>query len=425
MNEPEKKQGFLTRIVANLKQRRSLSALLVIFASIAFYMLLSNIPAVRKFFGGIFTVLAPFIGGLIIAFLLNPLIVFLERRVFRFMKHRAAHIISTVITFLIALGLIALILYALVPQLISSVSMLYMNLDKYFSSLKELLGGWAAGLDMQLDINSLIGSWSDAIGSATKWINENIDGILGAGKKVGSGIVSAFLALTLSIYIQLDKDNILRGIRRWSLSRMSTDVFTRVNEISQKSNRVFTSYLGGSLIDALIIGTANFIFMIILGMPYPLLISVVVGVTNLIPTFGPIIGGAIGAIIIFLVEPIDALWFLIFTVAIQLIDAYVIKPLIFRDGTGLRPLWVLVAVIIGGGLFGILGMLLGIPVLAIISWLIEQNVTKRLAEKGLDNEGRPIGEAPEPETPPKKHILKKKLMHKAAKSEANLSDKTE
>ena len=130
--------------------------------------------------------------------------------------------------------------------------------------------------------------------------------------------------------------------------------------------------------------------MVILDMPYPLLISVIVGVTNFIPTFGPFIGAIPSLIIILLVRPLDALWFLLWTLVLQFTDGNILKPNLFKGPTGLRPLWVLASIIIGGRLFGIVGMILGIPLLSIVSSILEENISKRLAKRGYDDNGDPV-----------------------------------
>ena len=137
-------------------------------------------------------------------------------------------------------------------------------------------------------------------------------------------------------------------------------------------------------------GVANYLFMLIMGMPYALLITAIVAVTNLIPNFGPFIGAVPSVLILLLIDPWDALWFVVFTVVLQFLDGNVIKPLLFSDSTGLRPVWVLVAIIVGGGVMGIVGMLIGVPLFAIIFYLLNEWLETRLPERGFNLDGHRV-----------------------------------
>ncbi len=374
-----------------LRTRQALANLLIVLCGIAFYMLLENFQVVRRLLSELFSMLSPLIIGAIIAYLLSPIVQFFENRVFGRMKHRKpAHMLSVIITLLLAFGILGLIVTAIIPQLAASVTTLLQNLDGYFEEFKTTLKALSAHVPMlHLDVDALVGTSGEALETCADWVLNNGEEILGGALRFSSSILDFLLAMVLSIYVLFDQKHVAASFRRWGKSIVKPEKHARVGQVIGRCHRIFMNYVGGNLLDALIIGVANFLFLIILGIPYPLLIAMIAAVTNLIPTFGPIIGGIPNFIIILIINPLNALWFLIFTVASQLLDGSLIKPLLFGDSTGLKPLWALAAIIIGGRLFGILGMLLGVPVFAIISTLMDDAIEKRLARKGLDHDGNP------------------------------------
>ena len=215
-------------------------------------------------------------------------------------------------------------------------------------------------------------------------VNDLLGGILDASYRVGTSVVNFLLSLVISVYILLDKDKLIKTYNKWSYLLISESVYNEHRDFLRRCNVVFKNYIGGNVADTIIIGVATFIFMLIMKMPYALLISTIAGITNLIPTFGPIIGAVPCLFILILVNPWHALWYLIFVIVIQMLDGNVIKPLLFSDSTGLSPLGVLLAIIIGGRLLGIVGMLLGIPVFALVSEIATHQIEKRLKAKGCD-----------------------------------------
>ena len=159
---------------------------------------------------------------------------------------------------------------------------------------------------------------------------------------------------------------------------MSRQRYRELRDFAKRSDRILIRYIGGTILDGLIVAFANFIFMMIMQMPYAVLLSLVVGVTNLAPTFGPILGGAIGSLILLLINPWHALWFLIFTIILQTIDGYVIKPRLFGNTLGVAGIWILICIIVGGKAFGVIGILLAIPFAAISDFVYRESILVRL-----------------------------------------------
>ncbi len=170
-------------------------------------------------------------------------------------------------------------------------------------------------------------------------------------------------------------------MKRFCKALLSDRLYDEGTEFFRQCYNIIIRYVGSDLLDGLIIAVINFIFMTIVRLPYPLLISFIVGVTNLAPTFGPIIGGILGAFILLLVNPWYALWFVLFTIVLQTLDGYVIKPKLFGDTFGVPPMWILIMIVLGGRIFGFWGIMLAIPVTAIISYLYDNFIRVKIDRK--------------------------------------------
>ena len=194
-------------------------------------------------------------------------------------------------------------------------------------------------------------------------------GIANASLTAGSALANILIAFILAIYYLMDKARLQTIVRRLFLLLFKQEKYAGFSGFIKKVDMILLSYVKGSLIEAFIVGAVNWVFMLIAGMPYGVLVSLIVGITNLAPTFGPIVGAVIGAFLLLIENPTYALVFLIFTVVLQTIDGYVIKPRLFGDSLGVSPLLILIMIILGGRVFGIVGILLAIPTAAIGSIL--------------------------------------------------------
>ena len=383
-------------IKEKLGNNRPLQLFIVLCGAIAFYMLLNHFTPVLVALRFLGDVLAPLVTGAVTAYLLYPIVRFLRFKVFgKFKSARFAHILSVVITVLLFIALIILLIYLLVPQLVQSVMLLVENIEVYTSGILDRAGAilqensrYTESLGLQsFDLSEL--EWKNIIVKAVQWLGQKSEGIIGAGVSAGKKMINSFIALMITLYILLDVENVSASLKRYVRSLMSKEHYEKFAKLCSESDRIFIKYFGGNLLDSLIIGVMCFIFMMVLRLPYALLISVVVAITNFIPTFGPVIGLVICGFLILIVNPMGALWFTIYTAVSQALDGNVIKPLLFGDSTGLSPLWVLASIVVGGGLFGMVGMLIGVPVAAIISMIIKERTDERLIERGYVEEAEP------------------------------------
>lgn len=381
----------MEKLFEKLRNNKYFHLLIVLCLAISFYMVLNNFNIVVVAVRNILRILSPVVLGAVIAYILYPIVLFFENKAFRKMKKaKTAHALSSVLALILFIAVIVLLIYLVVPQLAESLTIMIDNIEGYSSTAMTKAESYIAKLEAKygefnielLDLSKL--DWKNIVGKTIKWLGGKGEGLLGAGVNVGRSFANTFIALMFALYMLLDVKGITDSIKRYIRSHMSVENYARFAKLCADSNIIFSKYFGGNLLDSLIIGIACFLFMKITRLPYALLISVVVAITNFIPTFGPIIGLVICGFLILLVNPLGALWFTIYTVVSQAIDGNILKPIIFGDSTGLSPMWVLAAIIVGGGLFGMIGMLLGVPVAAIIGNIMKKRVSERLAEKGYE-----------------------------------------
>jgi len=216
---------------------------------------------------------------------------------------------------------------------------------------------------------------------------------------VTSIFVAVFTALASSIYLLTQKDKLLRHVKILTRAFLPRTVAEATLRICHTANRNLTGFFTGKIIDSAIIGLLTFVCMTVFRMSYAPLISIIVGVTNIIPVFGPFIGAVPGIIILLFLEPVQALWFALLILFIQQLDGNVIGPKILGDSIGIDALWVLFSIVVCGDLFGLVGMVVGVPLFATIMSLVKEFALWCLKYRGIDKEGRPLGEAP-PEPAP-------------------------
>lgn len=365
------------------------------------YVALTNLDAINVFLKNVGGYFAPIFFGGVIAYLVNPLANALCNRLFKNIKNETLKWTLAVFLgmFLVILVLSAL-LFMLVPQLIESTMLLVSNMDGYITRLNTLIESMNLGtLDIGLQLEEMVGSSEDLIKTASQFLSTSLKSILSASADVGKTIFNLLIASILSIYLLLAKESIKTGSKRLMRALISQKWYDIVLNFMVRCNNILVRYIVFTLLDGAIVGGANAVFMAICGMQYVGLVSVVCGVTNLIPSFGPIIGAAIGGFILLLVNPWHALMFLIFTAVLQTLDGYVIKPKLFGDSLGVSGLLILISIVVFGNIFGVVGILLAIPLAAIIDFTYEEGILPLLEMRRarMDAEEKIEGEEKEME----------------------------
>ncbi len=363
----------------------------VIAGGLLIWAFITNFSVVSGFIGKLTGILAPFIIGFAIAYILNPAVMFFEHILSVYLekkkqRKRLVRILGVVMTFLIALLIIALLVSIVLPQIIDSLKQLVMNMQDYFnqsvSYLESLVG--SLNIDMSLVRNMLV-SWEQVLSGALGMASNVLPNIIDFSKGLTTGIINSLVALIVSVYMLADKDRFKRQFKRGLFVFVPARTAEWVMGVLRKSHTTFSGFIMGKIIDSFIIGILCFVGMTIFKMPFAVLISVIVGVTNVIPFFGPFIGAVPGVLIILIINPIQALWFALFILALQQFDGNILGPKILGDTTGLPAFYVLFAIILGGGLFGFVGMLVGVPFFAVIYTLVGEFMEKR--QKKLESQG--------------------------------------
>ena len=335
---------------------------------VAFYVLLTHLGLVLSTLGNFLGIFRSVLIACIFAYVINPVAKFFYYRVFRFMKlGRTRWTLSVVLAFLAGLLVLGFLIGTLIPQLVQSIRLFTENFEDYLSALVTWINN--TPVPSMVNTEQLQTLFESTISNLQGFVRENAGTILNSAANSGRSLVSTAIALILAIYLLLDKKRVLRGVRRFFRAMFRPETNENMLDFLLRCDVIVISYLGQALLDSLIVGLANAVFMLVCRMQYIGLVSVVVAVTNLIPSFGPAIGAVIGGFILVMVNPLHALIFLIFTVVLQSVDAYILKPKLFSNSLGVSGLLILVSTIVFGNLFGVWGVLLAIPAAAILSFV--------------------------------------------------------
>ena len=375
-----------------------LTAFIVIGASIILYFFIERYHGASEFMGKIMSALEPILIGIFIAYLLNPLErrieVFIRKKAAKSTKHKtkwekASRPIAITLSVLFFISLVAFILVLIGPKL-------YETIEGLVTTLPRQAQNTVAWIKTYMENNSYIAKYAeDIITETTKYVQTFLKTeILPRSKdivtSVTSGIVvflkallNFFIGIIVCIYVLSEKDH-FKGIFKKALyaffPKRASNVILKT---FRKSDEIFGGFFIGKIVDSMIIGVLTYIVLLIFRIPYPVLVSVIVGVTNVIPFFGPYIGSVPSTLLILLASPIKALYFLIIILIIQQLDGNIIGPKILGDKTGLSSFWVIFAILLAGGVFGFWGMLFGVPAFGVIYYIIDEISEHFLSKKKL------------------------------------------
>lgn len=333
-------------------------------AGILLYMILQNLKGVLSGVGVFLSAFSTLFIGAVTAYILNSISLFFSEKVFgKLKKRKLAWSLSVVVTFLILLAAIALLMVALVPQLTENIEVLMANVDVYAANLVEKAS--AFGEPVKNAAQSLVETLSGEngiINSLGSSILGDMSDLVSKAGKIGTKVVNVIIGMIFALYFMFSKDSIRKVFGKLNSLIMSPVYAYRSRYLMKKFNGIFSKHIIFQLLDSLIIGVLNFIFMVVTRMPDATLISVVNAFTNLVPTVGPIVGGGIGAVLLLLTKPTAVIPYLVFTILLQMSDGYLIKPKLFGEALDVPGLIILIFVMVLGKLMGMAGMLLAIPV---------------------------------------------------------------
>ena len=368
--------------------------LMVILISVLCYTIFNHLS---DFLNGIKSILSVFSSmafGLVFAYLMNPVMKLVERLVQHLLgqsniTERGLKKLSRSVGVVVALVVFVLIIYAIiamvVPQLVTSLKELFSqrNLQKYYNTIMTWVDNFAKGtaLETWLQEHNLL----DYVQNLFSRINlaQTIGSAFNSVYSVAKILFDVIIGVVFAIYMLVSKDKFIAQTTKLTVAIFPRRAADRILEVARLTNQSLGGFIVGKLIDSLIVGVISYVGMRILGLPYALLGSVFVGVTNIVPFFGPLIGIVIGTILILLQSPLQALYFLIFEFALQQVDGNIIGPKILGDRLGISDFWILVSITVFTGFFGFAGMILGVPVFTVLYTLISTAINKALDKKEL------------------------------------------
>ncbi len=360
----------------------------VVGACIAFYLILNNLGYFFGKIGAFIGILSPFAGGVVIAYILDPMVKFFYQKLFK--EKNKTRGLAILLAYAVAILLIVLLAWLVIPQIVNSIVMLFTNFPSYIQGIQDVLVMVQDrfGVDLQQAIKMLDDSEAmvkEVYSLATAAMPQIVDSI----GSVASNFVGIFTSVAASIYMLADKEHLLHQLRTLAHAFLPEKVADNTLRICHYANVNFTGFFVGKIIDSAIIGVITFVAMTILRLDFALLISVFIGITNIIPVFGPFIGAIPSIFILLLVDPIQAVIFCVLILVIQQLDGNFIGPKILGSSIGISALWILFSIVVGGDLFGIVGMVVGVPVFATLYGLAQEFVHYTLDRRGIDAEGNP------------------------------------
>ena len=358
-------------------------------AAVALFMALSNLDIVANVWRSVINVLSPFIYAFALAFILNRPVMWFERKVFPKSRHKKG--LSMLCVYALFIVIVSSLLMAVIPQLGLSVSIL---IDTLPAAMREIYT-WATRMFREFHwstqlIRQMQGLWDMLVGYITDFSVTALPGVLNLTLSISTGVVDLLMILIISVYMLSGKERLKLQFKKATYAFFNKERADKVVQLIRRSNDIFSGFIIGKLIDSSIIGLLCFFGMLFINSDYTALISVIVGVTNMIPFFGPFIGGIPCTFILLMVNPMEAVVFAIFCFLLQQFDGNILGPKILGDSLGLSPIWVLAGILIGNGLFGLVGMLIGVPTFAVLYNIVSDDIRDRLKEKGMMSENDEI-----------------------------------
>lgn len=369
------------------------STLLVVAFGVLLYELLEHFVSVRAFLKSILGILTPVLLGISFAYIVNLPASVIYRGFTRSRKNRSKrrekllHTVSVVLGYLLIVGALTLLFWLVIPKVVDSVKMLVTNFESYY----DVIVDWASNFWEKLNLNDDVTKRAvelsqEILGDIEAWIVAVVPNLLNYTFDVVGIVADIVLAFALSVYLLIDKQRLLAHCRRLIRAMFSLERAERILDVMSFSNKTFRGYFGGQFISSTLIGIECYIGMRILHMPFPEMISFLIGVLAMLPILGPWLSTIPSAIIILMAspdKPILVLWFIVLVLVIQQIDNNITYPFVVGDAVGLSSAWVLIAIIVFGGCFGFVGLLFAVPVTAIIYRLIGDWTNARAVEKGV------------------------------------------
>ena len=367
-------------------------AFLVIAAGLLFQNIVNDIPPLTRYFNKIGDLLLPFIVGGALAYILNPILNWIEHRLFPVIfrdkvSRKIRRGLSVLLSYLFMIFVIGVFALIVVPQIYESITSLIGRSSTYVKTVEDflnyLIATYGSNEFVKLVLERIYDSAETILKQGYQLLGDIVPMVANIAIGLTNSLFDAIMGLIISVYSLLMKETFAAQIKKLLSAFCSKNFVDTFLSIAHDSNQIFCGFISGKIVDSFIIGVICFVGTTLMNTPYAMLISVIVGVTNVIPYFGPFIGAIPSIFLILLVNPIHALYFSLFILALQQLDGNIIGPKILGDSTGLSAFWVVFSVTFFGGMFGFVGMLIGVPTFAVIYNLISRFAAYCLHKKGM------------------------------------------
>jgi len=360
--------------------------IMILIVGIIAYLMISNFDIIISLISKVYHAMFPFILGIVLAFILNIPMMKIENFLNNLQKNNTKKIttrgIAITLSLIIFVLFIVFVSFELVPELVSNIEGLIKSIPGIINEIKiyltELLQDFPDIQKQILNIFNNNASFNDIL---MNLLNNIVNGSIGFISNFVSSLITIFTSIVFAIYMLAQKESLIKGIKRIVKAYLPQKIHGKVMDVAELSNQTFTKFISGQCLEALILGCIFFIILTLFQFPYALLISVITTITALIPIFGALIAMVIGAILIATINPLQALLFVGIYLIIQQIEGNLIYPRVVGKSVGLSPIWTLLAVTVGGSLFGIVGMLIGLPLASILYAIFKKDLSSRLKEK--------------------------------------------
>lgn len=337
--------------------------------------------SIFQYLGELLNIIQPFIIGFILAFIFNIPMKFFEKKL-AIQNKKKRRVVSAILSVLLILLVLLLVVMVVVPQVIENVRTLIDNLPSIFAQAEKWLNYVFEEIRLSPDLLDKINEFQTRfaqtfISTLTAWAPNIASGV----SHITTSVINIFMGFVMAIYMIFSKDKLIKQVKKFAHALFNDQHYQYISEVVKLTGTTFENFLAGQLTESIIIGVLCYIGCMILDIPYASIAAIVIGFTNIIPYFGPIIGAVISSVLILFVSPVKALIFLVFSTLLQQFESNLIYPHVVGNSVGLSALWVLFAVSVGGGLFGIPGMVFGLPTFSVIYELLRRWTNYRLEVK--------------------------------------------
>ena len=352
------------------------------------YLMISNFEIIVSLISKLYNAMFPFILGIVLAFILNIPMMKIETLINNLQKNKNKKIptrgIAITLSLIIFITFVIFVSFELVPELVSNIESLIKSIPGIINEIKlyltELLSDFP---DIQKQILNIFNNNTSFNDLLMNLLNNIVNGSIGFISNFVSSLITIFTSLVFAIYMLAQKESLIKGVKKIVKAYLPEKSHEKIMDIAKLSNQTFTKFVSGQCLEALILGCIFFVILTLFQFPYALLISVITTITALIPIFGALIAMVIGAILIATINPLQALLFIGLYLIIQQIEGNLIYPRVVGKSVGLSPIWTLLAVTVGGSLFGIVGMLIGLPLASILYAIFKKDLSSRLKGKNI------------------------------------------